>query len=116
MPTNNALVIAAQAVLARWDCPKWEWGAGGSTAELMGGLRHAVTAEVENSKTSFKTVGAVKSETRPVLSLITEAVAAACAHPLGDEYLLERCSLQRMQGTPSELFQPRITQHTRRGK
>lgn len=40
-PTNN-LQTAAQAVLDRWNSPKWEWHKNGPTADLMYELRLAI--------------------------------------------------------------------------
>ena len=36
------LRAAAQAVLDRWDSPKWEWAKHGPTADLMAELRAAL--------------------------------------------------------------------------
>ena len=38
---------AAQAVLDRWDSPRWEWDKQGPTAELMAALRTALEQEPE---------------------------------------------------------------------
>ena len=38
------LRAAAQAVLDRWDSPKWEWQSHGPTADLMADLRKALAA------------------------------------------------------------------------
>ena len=39
---NDQLRAAAQAVLDRWDSPKWEWAKQGPTADLMAELRAAL--------------------------------------------------------------------------
>jgi hypothetical protein len=41
---TDALRKAAQAVLDRWDSPKWEWISHGPTADLMTALRTALAA------------------------------------------------------------------------
>jgi hypothetical protein len=41
------LVRAAQAVLDRWDSPKWEWSKQGPTAALMADLRAALAQQAE---------------------------------------------------------------------
>jgi len=42
--TAQPLRTAAQAVLDRWDSPKWEWQSHGPTADLMADLRKALAA------------------------------------------------------------------------
>ena len=41
-PEREALKLAAQAVLDRWNSPKWEWAAQGPTADLMADLQKAL--------------------------------------------------------------------------
>ena len=41
-PAGTALQKAAQAVLDRWNSPKWEWVKQGPTADLMDELRRAI--------------------------------------------------------------------------
>ena len=38
---------AAQAVLARWDSPSWQWSVNNSTADLMAALRTALEQQAE---------------------------------------------------------------------
>ena len=38
---------AAQAVLARWDSPSWQWSVKNSTADLMAALRTALEQQAE---------------------------------------------------------------------
>ena len=44
-PATPDLQKAAQAVLDRWNSPKWEWGKQGPTADLMYDLRSAIEAD-----------------------------------------------------------------------
>ena len=44
---NDQLRAAAQAVLDRWDSPKWEWAKQGPTADLMAELRAALAQQAE---------------------------------------------------------------------
>ena len=44
---NDQLRAAAQAVLDRWDSPKWEWVKQGPTADLMADLRAALAQQAE---------------------------------------------------------------------
>ena len=41
------LVDAAQAVLDRWNSPKWEWTKQGPTGDLMHALREAIAQPVQ---------------------------------------------------------------------
>ena len=43
-PAPPALQSAAQAVLDRWNSPKWEWHKNGPTADLMADLYAAIKA------------------------------------------------------------------------
>jgi hypothetical protein len=47
MSTIKTLAAAAQAVLDRWNSPKWEWHKQGPTADLMADLRRALDAPTE---------------------------------------------------------------------
>lgn len=42
--TGSDVVRAAQAVLDRWNSPKWEWAKQGPTADLMFALDAAIRA------------------------------------------------------------------------
>ena len=42
---NTPLQIAAQAVLDRWNSPRWEWAKHGPTGNLMNDLRLAIDVE-----------------------------------------------------------------------
>lgn len=44
MQTSQAVIQAAQAVLDRWNSPKWDWHKQGPTADLMHALRDVVAA------------------------------------------------------------------------
>ena len=42
---TDQLRAAAQAILDRWDSPKWEWATQGPTADLMAELRAALAQQ-----------------------------------------------------------------------
>ena len=44
---TDQLRAAAQAILDRWDSPKWEWATQGPTADLMAELRAALAQQDE---------------------------------------------------------------------
>ena len=46
----SELVNAAQAVLDRWDSPRWEWATNGPTGNLMQALREAIDAAIAQPK------------------------------------------------------------------
>jgi hypothetical protein len=47
MSQNNELQAAAQAVIDRWNSPKWEWDKQGPTADLIHALREAIAAQAD---------------------------------------------------------------------
>ena len=46
----TTLQAAAQAVLDRWNSPRWEWASHGPTADLMHALRTALAQPVQPAK------------------------------------------------------------------
>jgi len=56
-PERETLKLAAQAVLDRWNSPKWEWVAQGPTADLMADLQKALAQPAQEP------VATVTSET-----------------------------------------------------
>ena len=44
-PAPEPLRAAAQAVLDRWNSPRWEWAKQGPTADLMEALAGAIAQE-----------------------------------------------------------------------
>jgi hypothetical protein len=46
----QAVLVAAQAVLVRWDSPAWDWAHQGPTAALMADLRRALAAHKEQAE------------------------------------------------------------------
>ena len=47
--TKEALKQAAQAVLDRWNSPKWTWEKQGPTADLMANLKEALAQPEERN-------------------------------------------------------------------